>query len=307
MDFVEQYNGDQPITQQMLTKLLKMPPPKSKLPESEYVSTAYNDRVNDEKMAEFAHNIVQKSTIKLNQGSQIQEPEQIAAIFGCYPTDITIAMKQFMFKHATLFDITQVGACTERASYAALSLAEAFKTQAINVAYTSNIKKNQFAVILGNKEIGFYVYDPLTNPELIFSHAYYTKNVLSQFPDNHITSNQVKVKITSDILEEFEAQKNLMRTRLATYIQDNLPTLEQLYHDRIFHFTTMALGYDMANEKNSLNEAVCYLKQGLGSIASKQMEYNQSFTPQHDLAQNSTRFIEEPTSHNASMKLGRKI
>ncbi len=54
------------------------------------------------------------------------------------------------------------------------------------------------------KNKGWFVYDPLTNPEVIFELAYYQKNILPIFPIKEIQATPFKLRITKKLVYEFE-------------------------------------------------------------------------------------------------------
>ncbi len=86
-----------------------------------------------------------------------------------------------------------VGNCANRACYAAIKLFDLFKQTTWKISLVSNSKKDHFVLYLHDsskqgKERKYYVYDPLTNPKVLFEFEDYIKLILPLFKEKRSNS-----------------------------------------------------------------------------------------------------------------------
>ena len=114
----------------------------------------------------------------------------------------------FLVKKAILFSITEIGNCSDRAAYASLILFNALKETGIKVALQSLETKDQFYVCLGSKETGWKIYDPLTNPSIVFDVAEYQEKMLGYFPLYAAKKSPYKLVINQKVYGQYIEQLN---------------------------------------------------------------------------------------------------
>jgi len=109
---------------------------------------------------------------------------------------------------AALFDITNIGNCGGRASYAAFKLHEILEGSGLKVTVKSAKFADHVVVYIG-KLPDLRVYDPLTNPELIFGFEEYQKKIMPLFKPRQVLEKlQIEVKITPALRNQYPTIKN---------------------------------------------------------------------------------------------------
>lgn len=146
-----------------------------------------------------------------------------------------------LFERAAQFKLLGIGACSFRAAHAALTLVNIFSEQVaeknIKVFMLSSPKKDQFVVTLTIKDMSDpktsheFIYDPLTNPSLIFTRQEYAK-VLAKFPDVPRPTNAYKQQITTALVERFTRIYPQLRNTYLGSLNIKLPSNEIFRGDR---------------------------------------------------------------------------
>lgn len=131
------------------------------------------------------------------------------------PAEIAVFLKAF------IFDISNYGNCAHRAGYAAIQLFNIFKSTDVKILVQSAKLADQFVVYLGNKTMGWYVYDPLTNPELVFTHDEYIQSILPMFPKD-TDSLRKRIPVSFKITEESCLKYQKMSETLVTQLHAEL-------------------------------------------------------------------------------------
>jgi hypothetical protein len=159
----------------------------------------------------------------------------------------------FLMQHSILFSVTKIGNCADRAAYAALVLFKALEDTTIKIALQSLKTKDHFYVCLGNAEKGWKIYDPLTNPTLLFDIEEYQKDVLIYIPQYLHPKKDFKRVINSHVYNQYIEQ----RDQAPALIQNALLSspANKLWKNREFHSFLVSRGI----EKNVLSDAHQYL------------------------------------------------
>lgn len=139
------------------------------------------------------------------------------------------SMRGYLFGRATTFKLSGLGKCSFRASYASLIFAQLFPDEA-RVHLVSNPKKDQFAVLL-NIRNEWFVYDPLTNPEVLFPLAMYQKEILPKFPDVGRQVLEFKLKVTKAFAEEFFRKYPAILEKISKQFLAALPTPNEILNN----------------------------------------------------------------------------
>lgn len=99
------------------------------------------------------------------------------------------------------------GNCCARSSYAGINLHGILSPvrgdiKIVLKSYMGEFNVDQFVLKIGNENIGWYIYDPLTNPEIIFEEHEYHEVILPMFRTHTGCSRPISVylEITSDFV-----------------------------------------------------------------------------------------------------------
>lgn len=117
-----------------------------------------------------------------------------------------ITQSHYLLGKALLFAATAIGNCADRAAYAALQFFKLFNDTPIQVAVQSSPEYDQFVVYLGNRDMGWHIYDPLTNPSVLFAFKEYTTDVLPLFPKVTHPKQKFSLLINRQLVDTFEQQ-----------------------------------------------------------------------------------------------------
>lgn len=118
--------------------------------------------------------------------------------------DKETALKAFLFDRAATFQFCPYGTCAWRACYAGLKLIRVFQNSNLQVFVEAAKIKDHFTVMLGSKVTGWFVYDPLTNPDVVFPVDLYNKEIIPTFSDRRSTAERFSLKITPALAEAYE-------------------------------------------------------------------------------------------------------
>jgi hypothetical protein len=162
--------------------------------------------------------------------------------------------KFFLMQHALLFSITKIGTCSDRGAYAALKLFDLLKGSDIKIGFQSLKSKDQFVVCLGNQEHGWMVYDPFTNPHIVFEFSYYAEKMTPYFKTHPRPKMPFKLIITQDNYEQFLSQHDTAQTYVAETLHAETP--EKLVGDLSFLCHLESLGVKM-DALRTAHEQLC--------------------------------------------------
>lgn len=143
-----------------------------------------------------------------------------------------IQQRHFLLKHALLFSVTKIGNCSDRAAYASLILFNLLKDTGIKIALQSLKARDQFYVCLGSVAKGWYIYDPLTNPTLLFSVEEYQQTMLQYLPLYTAKKCPYKLILDQAVYNQFVNQLNGVAGRVHHVLSQYPP--DQLWADPLF-------------------------------------------------------------------------
>ncbi len=123
-----------------------------------------------------------------------------------------------VFMQAFIFEISDLGNCSHRSGYAALKLHEIFQASPIKVFVKSAEHVDQHVVCLGNEKMSYLVYDPLTNPELLFATEEYSETILTMFRAHQRLKSPTQVMITVNLREQYQHVATGLREMLSVDI-----------------------------------------------------------------------------------------
>jgi hypothetical protein len=153
--------------------------------------------------------------------------------FGFSMQDKKSQMETFLFRHALQFTVLKIGNCARRACYASLVLVKILPENA-KVFVISNPKKDQFVVQLSLKPKEWHVYDPFTNPERVFPHNVYTRNILSLFPDVPRQAEAFVLQVTKELSNTFYSNLPALMQKVHAQFFSTFPTESKLLNSRPF-------------------------------------------------------------------------
>lgn len=221
------------------------PPHHDVFPKSEHTSARYTEKRENALLTGVYFALVQGALIRLEVVDE--NGDFINKLFGYDINTQGDEHKIYLFAHASMYKITSAGSCSYRASYAALCLYEIFANTPIKVVLHSYLPtRDQFVVMLGNKEMGWFVYDPLTNPELVFDSEQYKKSVLTTFRRPKTSAKPFQLTITKELSANFNARWPLIEVELIKMLTENTGTVEELLRDPalLAYLTLSDIGYE---------------------------------------------------------------
>lgn len=232
-----------------------MPPSLSNFPNNNYVSDKYKEKSTLAPLTTVFAALIQKTLQPIHLAST--NYNYLARIFGYFPDSKDNAMKCHLFSCAATYKFAFVGDCSFRASYAALNLAKVFSNCDITVALLSEKSKDQYVVMLGNNKKGWFVYDPLTNPELVFELNFYKKEILPTFRQpEKVAMQQFKLVVTKEIAENFNNSWQVIKTELINLLNKNKPIVKELLQDPDFTRPLVASGIIKNDWTELTNQAI---------------------------------------------------
>lgn len=178
----------------------------------------------------------------------------------------------FLFRHGLQFVVSSLGNCARRASYASLILAHMLPESA-RIHLVSNPKKDHFVVQLALREKEWHVYDPYTNPERIFSHQDYTRDVLPCYPEKYTHITATNLRVTRQLSDRFFTQLPSLIEKTYALFLTSIPTKETLLQHPI---TKMYFMQSYPSNTIQLDRALKLVN----TLAQKSIELIVSSTPQ---------------------------
>ena len=125
------------------------------------------------------------------------------AFWGSLPTTEIEARKRHVFVKGGGFYLTGCGNCSGRATDAAMKLYHVLKDTEVKVILYSAPSIDQFIVYLKTPDKRWHVYDPLTNPELLFSVAEYKEEIIPLFTKVPHPAREIKLTIDRDLYDSY--------------------------------------------------------------------------------------------------------
>jgi hypothetical protein len=212
-EFVSINEGRIEILEGMMKDLLQNSPQDMSTKNSEYYSGEYKVKLQELNKTSIAWGFISEGKTKqaynnLINGGLLSEEMPLLKLTAYY---------------ATLFEVTKFGNCAGRSSYSAFKFYEIFpKDSGISIEVNKMKNYDHFVVCLKCKD-SLYIYDPLTNPSLIFDivkyhdeiyEKYLTKTTKFNMPEfklsineqNYIAYNDVKNIIKGDFLNVLSSE-----------------------------------------------------------------------------------------------------
>jgi len=159
----------------------------------------------------------------------------------------TISQTKYLLSKALAFACTGIGNCSDRSAYAAIQLFELFKSSDIKVSLVSVPSVDQFIVYIGNKERGWYIYDPLTNPAIVFTLEEYKTQVLPLFEPVSMPKNKFEMVIKQPLITLFLEKQEQASDFLRGAMRSNTP--ERLMMNRDYQIWSVTQGIEDVRQK----------------------------------------------------------
>jgi len=127
-------------------------------------------------------------------------------VFGNIPENGKIQMENLAFLRAARFDIFKTGNCAVRASYVAFELYKLLGERA-SICIQSSPERDHYTLMIRKKEKGapWYVYDAITNPELLFDLEEYQSNILPMYQKVPHSLRQYKLNLDAELYEKYQS------------------------------------------------------------------------------------------------------
>lgn len=163
--------------EEMIKKLSASPPGDYSFFDSEYFFDAYK-RMPEQAVKNAIKSLLFRSNEEFCTPMHSQFPA--AKALGGNPLPIEFMIFYKCLKVARNFSLYQVGNCSHRAAYAAIIMAFAAQRQKLRFTFRSYPDyEHSVCVITVEESNTRWIYDPLTNPEMVFGEDFYKANVLS--------------------------------------------------------------------------------------------------------------------------------
>jgi hypothetical protein len=234
--FVKASNGNETETDRLIATLYKYPAHQRFWPKTEHLSKQYaQHKPEDLEIYTVAAGILHRQCDAfLNLRNFLKYGATCFALFGYDATSSKdIAMRVFLYARASMFVLSSLGSCSQRASYSSLALAQLLPKEA-QVFLVSAPSKDQFVVQLKVADKEWLIYDPLTNPEVLFPHDLYKREVLSKFPDSDCAGKPFMLEITKELSAEFFSKCPDILEKMKRMFLSTMPTPVDLMKDYCF-------------------------------------------------------------------------
>lgn len=140
------------------------------------------------------------------------------------------AMKVYLLAHALIFQFSNLGKCSFRSSYASLILAQLLPAKS-QVHVVSAPSKDQFVVQFKFNKV-WYIYDPLTNPEIIVPFEIYQTEILEILKKPKQEKLPFKFRITKEFSDEFFKKSSELWKKIMEECPPSKP--EEVLNDQQF-------------------------------------------------------------------------
>ena len=183
----------------------------------------------------------------------------------------------FLYERALHFAILNSGNCSHRSAYAALQLVRILKSD-VRISLSSNPKYDHFFLRLTDpKTKKSFIYDPLSNPELLFDEEYYTEQVLPTFaeipeekkiPQYHYEVNPVnsnKILVNCQLLYDLIRRKykdcsTLSKKSCSLFYQKS--HTDHIYNGlkKLFELEKVSIHITSQNKEQGKEQAIAYIE-----------------------------------------------
>jgi hypothetical protein len=224
-------------------KILHFPPANLDTKESIHYSDTYREKIegNEEKM-KLMSCIVEKIFYPITLTRKTIP--SCLDFWGAenLPTDYSQSQRLYVVQKAAVFSYTDIGNCANRASYAGIELFEIFKNTNVQIQVVSYSEIDHFVLKIGNASDGWKIYDPLTNPQLLFEEDEYNREIKSLF--KHVPSPKQPINFTIDL--KSIALFNFQLRKITNFVlrERQKTTIEALKKDLNYHQSLMISGIE---------------------------------------------------------------
>lgn len=253
-DFIRENDGDIKLAGELKSTLCSSRPGYANFPKSEHRYEGFGELNEDCKITSVAELLFQRTISSLSYSGCINSLDQkqawanLQTLFGHTPLTgkdlLTESSITTVFQRAAAFKLTQLGACSFKATFAAIELRKIFKNNSnIEIYCESTPSRDHFTVKLGVPDKNndgkktWFVYDPLTNPTVFTPLAEYTKTILTSFEKVPKERQQPKMEleITDALAKEFEEKFPGISDEMKRLWQDDKPRfMKELPKDPFF-------------------------------------------------------------------------
>ena len=111
-----------------------------------------------------------------------------------------------VLNHCMSYDLLDLGNCSNRAAFAAFKLYDLLKDTPIKlhikgVDNSGNI--DHVVTYIGNSSLGWFIYDPLTNPLIVFAFDEYKTTIMPLFKSSIRKVRSFEVKMSDMLVEKY--------------------------------------------------------------------------------------------------------
>ena len=251
-DFVQAYGGSsehaKDVPQSFYTS-----PSVNYFPTSEYRKKEFTKNYVNGAVAAIFQHVIHPVSIDTGNYSRKTYNELVDALgFELFNADELTNHKAFWFDRAATFQFCPYASCAWRASYAAVKIARVFENTDFKIYLKSAETKDQFTVVVGNAKSGWFVYDPLTNPDVVFPLELYNKKIIGTFSDRRRGSRKFSLQITLELIKEYSAAWPRMQKLYMQYCENTTVTVESLKND-----PALIAGLQLGGVKPANYDKVC--------------------------------------------------
>lgn len=259
-EIAERNHSDETTLQRLIHMLFRLPPQHTYFPKSQHKSKKYGSPTQQNTTISLASSVLERCVNDLMlqgyrnikwQNNQNALISYQARFFGKYVPSTSVSEKEnvrlqhvhHLFERAAFYQISGLGACSFRAAFASLELKRAFKdNDKVKIYYESTPSRDHFTVMMGvpfdnnSAKTIWYVYDPLTNPEIIFPIEMFIKEILPTFEEvqHDKRASKVELMITDELVQEYDICYPKIEAEIKSLWDKEPPTVTSLQSDANF-------------------------------------------------------------------------
>ena len=182
---------------------------------SPHYSEIYKNYIrNSRRKTLFATFLIEYLMLYLSPKAPYLHPERVSFWENAEPgmSDLTVDqygvgnhVKRSLYLKYMPFKFFGHGNCCSRSAYAGINLHGIFSQvrgdiKIVLKSYIEEYNVDHYVLKIGNENIGWYIYDPLTNPEIIFNEHEYQQDIFPMFPKYAGRAIPTYIEITSDFV-----------------------------------------------------------------------------------------------------------
>jgi hypothetical protein len=206
-DFVTQCDVDADQANSMIEALYMKPPSVDSANSSPHYSLRLKEISSDaasKKLVGQLNVIVERETSIFTTQARFDIAKYLQ-VFGSSPGTEAIQIRSTAMLRAARFSIFKTGNCSVRACYAAFELYKLLAGRA-DIGIKSSPKRDQYTLMIRKKdETSWYIYDAITNPELLFSIEEYQSDILPLYPEVQCPARQFSLTISSKVFNKYQS------------------------------------------------------------------------------------------------------